>query len=480
MKADQQKNLNADTWPVLLVDDEADLLFTTRLVLEKAGLNPIETLSDSRDVMHFLEQVQGQVAVVVLDLYMPNISGKMLLEQIRKLYPEIPVIIMTAAQQVENAVVCMKMGALDYLVKPVEVNRLVSSVARHVELTRLKSSVTSLKNALLEGQLQRPEMFADLIFCSPRMSATMQYLETIAQSREPVLLLGETGVGKGLAARILHCLGDFKVPLVTVNVGGLDDNVFSDTLFGHIKGAFTGADGHRNGMIAMAKGSILFLDEIGDLSELSQIKLLQLLEEGTYSPLGNDSTYSCDARIVCATNRDLAVLVKKGLFRSDLYYRLKVHQVRIPSLRERREDIEPLTRHFLDKLAKSHGKPTPTPPSELFTLLATYHFPGNVRELRAMVNEAVVRHKKGVLSLAVFREFMGDQTLDPSGDTPGLSGESKLAILGEFPTLDEAKLFLIQEALRRAHGNQGIAASMLGISRRALNGRLSRLHPDSD
>ena len=479
MTVKKQTNPHQDRWPILLVDDEIDVLFTSKLILERAGLTAVEVLPDSRKVMAWLEGYQGQVSVVVLDLRMPSLSGKGLLAQIRQQYPDLPVIIMTAAQEVEDAVACMKMGAQDYLVKPVEESRFVASVVQQVEMIRLRQQVVVLKEALLNGHLQHPEAFAHVIFRSPRLLAVLQYLESVTRSTEPILLLGETGVGKGLLVEALHHLLGLHLPLVTVNVGGLDDFLFSDTLFGHVKGAFTGADSHRSGMIAAAKKGILFLDEIADLSSLSQVKLLQLIQDGIYYPLGSDVRYSSEARIVCATNRDLSILVKEGRFRADLYYRLKVHQVWVPALRERPEDLAPLTRHFLEEAAKNQGRATPTPPPELFTLLATYSFPGNVRELRAMVYDAVTQHGKGILSLTRFRELIGSQATAAPDGIPA-PGEGKLAIVHDFPTLEEAREFLLHEALERAGGNQSIAATLLGISRRALNGRLSRLHFEAE
>jgi DNA-binding NtrC family response regulator len=243
-------------------------------------------------------------------------------------------------------------------------------------------------------------------------------------------------------------------------------------LFGHKKGAYTGADSAREGLIAHAAAGTLFLDEIGDLKESSQVKLLRLLQEQSYYPLGSDTPQRSNARIIVATNRDLEKLMSEGKFRKDLYYRLIAHHVQIPPLRERKEDIPLLLDHFLDKASYALNKKKPTSPPELLTLLAAYDFPGNVRELEALVTDAVARHRSGVLSMERFKEVIGR---DLRSSRSSLSGEgTPLDISAHFPTLKEAEDFLIREALKRSHGNQRIAASFLGITSQALNKRLRR------
>jgi len=263
-----------------------------------------------------------------------------------------------------------------------------------------------------------------------------------------------------------------------VNVAGVEDAMFSDTLFGHRKGAYTGADQPREGLIAKASGGTLFLDEIGDLRESSQVKLLRLLEEHRYYPLGSDVAKESDARIVCATHRDLQKGVANGTFRRDLYYRLSAHHVRIPPLRERPDDIPLLVDHFLLEAAKAEGKRKPTAPPELSVLLSNYPFPGNVRELRMMVTDAVLLHKGGMLSMDSFRKATGmdGASADPNdgAGSPEAQGSSRFFSSSRLPTLKEAEEYLISTALARARNNQGIAASLLGITRQALNKRLIR------
>jgi DNA-binding NtrC family response regulator len=312
------------------------------------------------------------------------------------------------------------------------------------------------------------------------MRRIFHYIEAIAVSDQPVMVTGETGVGKEMIVRALHEAAGGKGPFVAVNVAGLDDQAFSDTLFGHTRGAFTGAEQTREGLVVKAAGGTLFLDEIGDMQHTSQIKLLRLLQEREFYPLGSDTPKKCDARIVVATNRDPKRLVEQNTFRSDLYFRLKTHQIQVPPLRQRLDDIPLLVSHFLDQAAATMGKSRPGYPVELHGYLTAYGFPGNVRELKALVFDAVANHRQGLLSLNSFKEAIG-QDNSPDGVDPldffrYCSGVAE----GQLPTLKEAEEALIAHALEKAGGNQGIAASHLGISRQALNKRLCRRSDTSE
>jgi two-component system, NtrC family, nitrogen regulation response regulator GlnG len=420
------------------------------------------------------------VGMVVLDLTMPYISGQTLLQHITTDYPEIPVILLTATNDLETGVQCMQAGAIDYLVKPVEASRLVASVRRALEVRALRAELLSLKERLLTDTPHHREAFAEIITQSKTMHAIFRYIEAIARSPQPVLITGETGTGKELVARAIHRVAGGPGEFVAVNVAGLDDTMFSDTLFGHTKGAFTGADRPREGLITQATDGTLFLDEIGDLVAASQVKLLRLLQDGSYYPLGADLPRQSRARIVVATNYDVSERLSAGLFRKDLYYRLRAHHIQIPPLRDRREDLPLLVNHFLEKAAQALQKPQPTPPLALYSLLKTYAFPGNVRELEAMVFDAVARHQGGLLSLQSFKVAI-------AAGPPAMHDETEPATLmslsslfpDRLPTLSEAQGALIAEALRRADGNQGVAAGMLGLSRQALNKRLTRRKGDN-
>jgi DNA-binding NtrC family response regulator len=421
---------------------------------------------------------EQEVGVLLLDLSMPHLSGQELLKQVTADYPDVSVIVMTATNDLETAVHCMQAGAIDYLVKPVENNRLVSAVRRALELRSLRDEVLSLKDRFLTDRPHEREAFAAIITQSQTMFSIFRYIEAIAPSPWPVLITGETGTGKELIAQALHRLSRRPGELMAVNVAGLDDTLFSDALFGHTKGSFTGAAGPREGLITQAAEGSLFLDEIGDLTTASQVKLLCLLQDGSYYPLGADRPRQNRARVIVATHYDVVQRVDDGAFRKDLYYRLRTHHLQLPPLRKRLEDLPLLINHFLEKAAGALGKPVPSVPLALYQLLKTYSFPGNVRELEALVLDAVTRHQGRTLSLQSFKDAIAANTHLAQGETPPEAAPAALLFPDPLPTLGEAEAALIAEALRRAEGNQGVAAGMLGLSRQALNKRLSRLKHD--
>ena len=460
--------------PIMMIDDEEQSLNAFEMALRSASMNNFDLCQDSREV---ISRLSGQeMEVILLDLSMPHVSGEELLPVINTDFPEIPVIIITGANDVETAVRCMKHGAFDYMVKPVEKSRLIGGVKRAIELRELQRENRLLRDHVLSDKLEHPEAFAGIITGSASMRSIFQYGEAIATSPRPVLISGETGVGKELIARAVHSLSNRKGSFTPVNVAGLDDNVFSDTLFGHVKFAFTDAKDTRSGMVEIASGGTLFLDEIGDLNITSQVKLLRLLQDGEFFPLGSDVAKRSDARIMVATNQDLDSLQSSGQFRKDLYYRLCDHHIHIPPLRDRREDLPALTEHFLTKASKTLDRKKPTPPAELITLLSTYHFPGNVRELESMVYDAVSRHKSGKLSMAVFRAHITKQYPGMGADAKDLAHNEHTLISfpDQLPTLKQMEQLLIDEAMRRSNDKQSIAALSLGISRQALNKRLKK------
>ncbi|MFA7403396.1 MAG: sigma-54 dependent transcriptional regulator [Pelobacteraceae bacterium] len=466
--------MNSSLYPhfgVLLVDDEPAWLRSLRLTLERsAGITNIMTCQDSREVMELLER--HEIGLVLLDLTMPHLSGDQLIAMIAERHPEIAVIVISGMNQIESAVNCIKQGAFDYFVKTVEEDRLVSGVLRAIRMLELERQNREMSSRMLSGELKHPAAFAGIVTTDRAMHAIFSYIEAVALSTEPLLILGESGVGKELIARAAHTLSGCSGQLVSVNVAGLDDVVFADTLFGHMRGAFTGADQARRGMIEEAADGTLFLDEIGDLSIASQVKLLRLLQEGEYFPLGSDRPKRLKARVVVATHQNLSLKQENGSFRRDLYYRLCTHMVHVPPLRERKGDLPPLLDHFLEEAARTLGKKKPTPPRELLQLLATYNFPGNVRELKALVYNAVSVHRDRVLSMDSFMKTIIRP--DAKQNPPDVSGPEKnlFAGLERLPTFGEAAELLVEEAMSRAKGNQTIAARLLGISQPALSKRL--------
>ncbi len=464
---------------ILMVDDEENFLLTASVSLKSAGIDPVWTISDSREVMPFLEKYRP--GVIVLDLTMPHLTGRDLLGRISGEHPDLPVVILTANDDIDMAVQCMRDGARDYLVKPVEETRLIGSIRSMLEVVDLRQEMQALKeNFLSSAPVKEEKAFSAIVTGSERFRSLFSYIRAVAPSEHPVLITGETGTGKELFARAIHEVSGLQGRYVAVNVAGLDDTHFTDTLFGHEKGAYTGADKARDGLVSTAAGGTLFLDEIGDLAESSQVKLLRLLQEKQFYPLGSDMAKPSRARILVATNRSIHDMVRSGGFRKDLYFRLRTHEILISPLRERREDLPLLIDHFLDRAARSFGKKVPSYPRELVTLLGTYSFPGNVRELEGLINDAVARHQSGVLSMDSFKAAMSlEHTVFPESMTPGEARDlgktgERFRYTGPFPTIREVEDFLVQEALGKAEGNQTIAARMLGITRQTLNKRLIR------
>ncbi len=458
--------------PVVIADDDPSALQVCELHLQSRGVTNIVCCQDGKQALETLEL--QDVSVMVLDLHMPELGGEEVLALTSSDYPALPVIVNTAFDDVDIAVRCMRAGAFDYIVKPTNPDRLIAIVKRAIEMQELRRETSLLKERVLDNCLQHPQAFSDIISNNPKILALFRYIESIATTSQPVLITGETGVGKELFARAIHRVSKRKGELVAVNVAGLDDTTFSDSLFGHKRGAFTGAERSREGLIEKAANGTLFLDEIGDLSLASQVKLLRLLQEHEYYPLGADTPRVTNARVVVATNCDLPASQETGTFRKDLYYRLLLHHVHLPPLRERRDDIPLLADFFLHQAANELNKAKPTPPPELFSLLSVYDFPGNLRELQAMIFDAVSRHESKVLSLKSFRQVIGTSapreqpTLKPSD--PAL--EFLYASLDRLPNMKEAEEALIQEALKRSDGNRTLTANLLGMTRQTLHRRL--------
>ncbi|MFP4010398.1 MAG: sigma-54-dependent transcriptional regulator [Spirochaetaceae bacterium] len=465
---------------VLVVDDDYVALERYRTVLEARDLAHYIMCEDSREVPRLLRE--RNVGVVLLDLNMPHLRGEDLLADMSSRYPDIPVVVLTAADDVDTAVKCMKLGAFDYMTKPVDPNRLVNAVSHALRIRDLQTEVQVLSANEAETTVSRPDAFKEILTKSPTMRKLMSYAETIAPSPKVVLITGESGTGKELMAQAVHRVSGRSGEFVAVNVSGLDETMFSDTLFGHVKGAFTGAETARPGLIERAAGGTLFLDEIGDLEPGAQVKLLRLLQEQEYYPLGSDRPRRSGARVITATNADLAARRREGGFRNDLFYRLIGHRIDIPPLRSRPEDIPVLLDHFLKESAEALGRPVPAVPRGLVGLLSSYDFPGNVRELQAMIYDAVSSSPAGTISIQRIRDYLDGRDGHEGGSTdtahPSVYEEEEasppISFSGRLPTLQEAEDYLVAEALERAEGNQSVAARMLGVSQSTLSRRLRK------
>ncbi|MBM9515182.1 sigma-54-dependent transcriptional regulator [Desulfogranum marinum] len=470
---------SSPSYPFLLVDDDKQVLRSLAVSLKIGGFPNIITCSDSREVERLLAEQHFEA--LLLDLTMPFFSGEEILELTRERYPSLPVLIITAMNEVQTAVTCLRKGAFDYLVKPIDGERLAVTLRRVIELRELRDQAQSLKNSLLGGEIRNPAAFSAIVTQNQAMLALFQYLESITSSRLPILITGETGTGKELVVKAINSLVEQPCPLVSVNVAGLDDMVFSDTLFGHVRGAFTGAETSRHGLVEQAAGGMLHLDEIGDLGRQSQVKLLRLLQEGEYFKLGSDKTMSANIRIIATTNHDLSAQQVAGHFRADLFYRLSAHHVHLPPLRRRRDDVPALISHFLAKIAEARNEKPLDCAETVLTGLKGYDFPGNIRELEMMVHDAVNRCRTGHLTVTDFTGN-GDRVFPASAGhaIPG-SQENAQGWIGwpagseqSLPTVEEATVDLIKEALRRCNNNRTKAALVLGISRQRLTRTLRK------
>jgi DNA-binding NtrC family response regulator len=313
---------------ILVVDDDLDVLKRMDRLLRFEGFRDVICCADPREVANLVKE--NEISVMVLDLMMPGLSGQTVLEVTREKHPEIPVIVSTAINDIDSAIDCMRNGAFDYVPKTAETGRLAASIRHALSIRELQSDYSALKDTLLAAKRPESPAFSDLVTADERMISVLRYVETIAASPKPILIMGESGTGKELMAQAIHRLSGRNGPLVSLNIAGFDDTMFSDSLFGHKRGAFTGADTDRGGLIERAEGGTLFLDEIGELSLVSQVKLLRLIEDKLYYPLGADLPKATNATVITATNRDLRSATMASTFRLDLFYRLQTISCNCP------------------------------------------------------------------------------------------------------------------------------------------------------
>ena len=459
-------------YPLLLVDDEDSWLQSFRATLRSQGIDNVVLLNDGTKVMETLEE--RQYCAVAVDLMMPGISGEELIPKIVAEHPELPVLVISGLNEIKAVVNCIRKGAFDFIVKTEDRNTLIAGVRHAIEIFELRQENNSLQQRFFKDQPDRPELFSEIVTAHKDMISIFKYIEAIAETSRPVLITGESGVGKELIARAVHDASGRKGRFVAVNSAGLDDNVFSDTLFGHKKGAFTGATEARIGLVEKARNGTLFLDEIGDLSPASQTKLLRLLQEHEFMPLGSDMAKRSSARIITATHQSITGMQEQGKFRKDLFFRLRGHMLNIPPLRERMEDLPLLVSHFLDEVQTEIGSDIEADVHEICAFLDSYPFPGNVRELQHLVHDAASICGYRELKPLHFKKLLvvpGGAT--GSGFSPADSGES-VTFGSRLPTLQEVRARLIDEALRRTKGNQSSAAQLIGVTRQAVSKYLKK------
>jgi DNA-binding NtrC family response regulator len=375
--------MKASPYKILVVDDERDICRALEFLLSREGYKVAVTYS-GQDALKKIES--EDVDLVITDLKMEGLDGMQVLERALYLRPNLRVILMTAFASVESAVEAMKKGASDYIVKPF-INEDVKMTVRRL----LEHKTVLMENVVLRQQLSQQLGYKEFVGVSPRIFEVFEVLEKVMPTRSSILLTGESGTGKGLIAEIVHSNSQRKdKPFISINCSAIPENLLESELFGYRKGAFTGAASDKKGLIAMADEGTLFLDEIGDMPLGLQAKVLKVLETGDVLPLGETKSKHVDIRLIAATNKNIEEQVRKGLFREDLYYRLNVIEVKIPSLRERKEDISVLTQHFIEKYGRENNKKVTGMTDEAMEVLMQYPWPGNIRELRNVIERAVV------------------------------------------------------------------------------------------
>ena len=445
---------------ILIAEDEKTQRDLLEGFLKKEGFY-VEAVANGREALRRLEG--NFFDMVLIDYKMPELDGLQTLREIRKVYPDLPVVMMTAYGTVETAVASMKEGALDYLTKPIDLDELLLMLQKVIE-----RSVLIKENKELKAQLQERYAFTHIVYGSPKMEEVMGLVARVAPSQATVLVRGESGTGKELIANAIHYASPRSgKPLVKVSCAAIPETLLESELFGHEKGAFTGASQRRIGRFEEADSGSIFLDEIGDLSPSTQVKLLRILQDKEFQRLGSNFNLKTDVRVITATHRNLEEAIKKGLFREDLYYRLNVITITLPPLRERREDIPLLIDHFLQKYSKANRKSISDISKEARALLLRYPYPGNVRELENLIERAVVLCRG---------ETIGTQDLpfhlkDEKSEKPWDSGKKEKSLP---ESLEEIERDSILNALHQCQGVQTKAAESLGISERVLRYKIKK------
>lgn len=446
---------------ILVIDDEKNYLLILQTILEEQGY-AVTALNDPEMAMGYLDE--SEVDVVITDMKMPGLSGQDILEHVRKNYPHIPVLIMTAYGSIDGAVEAMKCGAFDYISKPFSNDELILSLKKAVLLSRSEQEIRLLKQTLAEQNGPHK-----LVGRSRQVRDVLQLVAKVAPSRSTVLITGESGTGKELVAKAIHYSSPRKEgPFISINCMSFNPGVLESEIFGHEKGSFTGASAMKKGRFELADQGTLFLDEVGELSADLQVKLLRVLQEKSFERVGGSKSINVDIRLVAATNKDLSEAVKRGEFREDLYYRLNVVNIHMPPLRERREDIPVLVAHFMDKLADSSKSPKRFAP-EALEYLSAYEWPGNVRQLENVVERCLVLSAGDIIGVDDLPSEIKDE------EAQFKSAVDLLPIRLELSsTLEKIEAALIRRALVKSNFVQVKAAELLNISKSLLQYKLKK------
>ena len=443
---------------LLIADDEKNIRSGLEIAFEDEGYTVV-TAADGKEAWEKLQK--NAIDLVITDLRMPEMDGYELLKRISAAYPTLPVIVLTGHGTIETAVETMRDGAVDFFTKPVDIDKLSLVVKKTISASSLAEQNRKLSEEI--EKLRKQQGYGKIIGKSGKIAALMQTVSQVAPTRATVLITGESGTGKELVADAIQSLSTRSdKPFIKVHCASLSQSLLEDELFGHEKGAFTGAVAQKKGRFELADTGTLFLDEIGEIDAATQVKLLRVLQERQFERVGGEKTLTVDVRVICATNRDLRKEVELGNFREDLYYRLNVVHVEVPPLRERKEDIELLSASFLSTFNREDGRKiegfTPAARKAMFS----YSWPGNVRELRNTVEAAVVLSRSNVIDI----DDLPPQLRETSGES---------TISFSLPiTMEEAEKGLILETISFCKGNKTKAADLLGIGRKTLHRKLAQ------
>ncbi len=453
---------------VLVVDDEESIREFFEIMLKREGYD-VASVANGALALDRLKKERFDL--VISDLQMPEMSGMELLQAAKEVDPELLLIMVTAFGSTETAVEAMKLGAYDYVQKPFKIDEVKIIIRQALEKRSLR-----IENAQLKRELGTKYAFDNIIGSAPPMLRIYEMVKRVANTKSSVLITGESGTGKELIARAIHFNGPLKDrPFVTVNCGAIPENLMESEMFGHKKGSFTGAIADKKGLFEVANTGTIFLDELGELPLPMQVKLLRVIQEGTFKRVGGTEDITVDVRVISATNKNLDVEVRGGRFREDLFYRMNVIQIHCPPLRERREDIAMLANHFLEKFAKSLGVEVKRIGNEAMDVLKRYHFPGNVRELENIIERTVALEPGAI----ILPESLPRHLLDAEQPATGPLDANKIEILSDHG-IDLEKLTadferaLLTKALQQAGGIKKRAAKLLGISFRSMRYRVDK------
>jgi DNA-binding NtrC family response regulator len=443
---------------ILIVDDEEIVVRSCRRILDD-GQCEVESAADGWEALRRVDE--SPFDVIVLDIKMPKVDGLEVLQQVKERHPDVDVIMMTGLSEVHTAVRAMKLGALDYLSKPFDPDELKLVVERALERRRLLRENRSLKD-----EVSARYRFENIVGASAPMQAVYRLIAQCAPTGCTVLITGESGTGKEMIARAIHYNSLRKdSPFVAVDCNTLSEQLLESELFGHVKGAFTGAVATKRGMFEMADNGTLFLDEFGNIPPSMQAKLLRVIQEREYKAVGDTRTRTCNVRLLAATNKDLLAMVGRGEFREDLYYRINVFPIHVPPLRERRDDIPALAHHFLQAYSKELGKAVPRLSDGALSLLVNHAWPGNVRELQNTIQRAVILAADGVVRQAHLGALL-DGAPRPAGDVPRTSEDLKrVKKIAREKSVEDIERAFVQETLRRNVWNVTRSAEETGMQR---------------